>query len=312
MIVVAGEALIDMVDSDGAQRAQPGGGPFNTARALARLGIDTSFLARLSTDASGRRLADLLAADGVDLALTCAGPEPTTVAVADVDGDGLAAYRFLVEGTSAPNLTSAMLPDHLGPDVRALHVGTLGLVLEPMASTITELVEREAGRRLVMLDPNVRPSLLSDVEGYRRRLESVIRLTTIVKASDTDLEWLYPDLSQEAAIDRLLASGPALVVVTRGAEGAAAATPAVRVSVEAPKVEVLDTIGAGDTFGAALLAWLDWHDLLAPDFQIAGDDLARALRFACTAASITCTRSGADPPWRWEIPSTEAEAVAPR
>ena len=138
MIVVCGEALIDLVPApDGRERGTPGGGPFTSARALARLGVPTQFLGRLSTDAFGHQLRDLLAADGGDLAMTSFGPEPTTLAIAEVDRDGHAAYRFVIDGTSAPNLTRQMLPTSLGPDVDALHVGTLGLVLEPMATTIT-------------------------------------------------------------------------------------------------------------------------------------------------------------------------------
>ncbi|TMC93355.1 MAG: carbohydrate kinase, partial [Chloroflexi bacterium] len=148
MIVVCGEALIDVIQNgDGTQRATPGGGPFNTARALARLGVPTAFLGRLSDDRFGRELAELLAADGASLELATVGPEPTTIAVAEIDSDGLAEYQFQVDGTSAPNLTSSMLPDAFAADVRALHLGTLGLVLEPMASTLVELVRRERDGR---------------------------------------------------------------------------------------------------------------------------------------------------------------------
>src|ERR1700730_7305252 len=172
-----------MIDNgDGTQRPTPGGGPFNTARALARLGVPTSFLGRLSTDALGLQLAGLLASDGASIAMASCGPEPTTIAVAEVDGEGLAEYQFVIDGTSAPNLTPSMLPDPFPEEVAAIHIGTLGLALEPMASTLFELVRRENGRRLIMLDPNVRPGLMPDQE-YRSRLESVVRLSTIVKAS---------------------------------------------------------------------------------------------------------------------------------
>ena len=141
---------------DGTRGAAPGGGPFNTARALGRLGVPAAFLGRLSGDAFGRQLADFLVSDGVSLNLASIGQESTTIAVADVDSYGHAEYQFFVEGTSAPNLTVHMLPEHLSPDVNAIHLGTLGLVVDPMASTLVELVRREHAGRLVMLDPNIR------------------------------------------------------------------------------------------------------------------------------------------------------------
>jgi len=187
VIVVCGEALIDVIrNGDGTQRATPGGGPFNTARALARLGVPTAFLGHLSDDDFGRELAQLLVSDGASLELATIGHEKTTIAVAEVDSEGLAEYQFLVEGTSAPHLTPDMVPARLSPDVTALHLGTLGMVLEPMASTLTDFVHREHDGRVVMLDPNIRPGLIPDDE-YRARLQAVIAQSTIVKGSEADL-----------------------------------------------------------------------------------------------------------------------------
>jgi fructokinase len=315
LIVVCGEALIDLVPSDdGQQRGTPGGGPFTTARALARLGIPTQFLGRLSTDAFGQQLRDLLAKDGADLSLTSFGPEPTTLAMADVDRDGHAAYRFVIDGTSAPNLTPQMIPNSLGPVVTTLHVGTLGLVFEPVATTIAGLVEREHKNRLVMVDPNIRPSAIPDYApppagegrvgadgGYRARLDRVIAESTIVKASDADVAWLYPEVDLRSAAHALLARGPSLVVVTLGADGAFGVSAGTEVRVAAPVVDVVDTIGAGDAFGAGLLAWLCDHDRLNPDLHLEREELHAALEFACLVASITCTRAGADPPHRAEL-----------
>lgn len=301
MIVVCGEALIDVIhNGDGTQRAAPGGGPFNTARALARLGVPTAFLGRLSNDSFGRQLIEALRSDGVSLQLASIGSEPTTIAVADVDSDGLAEYQFEVQGTSAPLLTPEMIPVHLENDVNALHVGTLGLVLEPMASTLIEVVRREREGRVVMVDPNIRVGLIPDNE-YRERLHAVLAESTIVKASDADLTWLYPDLSYKRAAERLLGEGVAMVVVTLGAEGAFAAHRDFRVSVDAVHVDVVDTIGAGDAFGAGLLAWLHDHGALKPDVCLEEDELRFAVEFACLAAALTCARAGADPPWRSEM-----------
>jgi fructokinase len=219
----------------------------------------------------------------------------------DVDDAGFAKYKFFVEGTSAPNLTESMLPREFGPEVNALHLGTLGLVLEPMASTLADLVGREAGQRLVMLDPNVRVGLSADSD-YRDRLYAVISQGTIVKASQDDLAWLYPGLDHVQAADRILGGeGVALVVVTLGAQGAYGAHKDHRVRVSAPPVEIVDTIGAGDAFGAALLAWLHDHDAIRPDLSLSDGELKSALAYACLAASLTCSRAGAEPPLKSEM-----------
>lgn len=301
MIVVCGEALIDMISNrDGTQQATPGGGPFNTARALARLGVPTAFLGRLSDDVFGRRLAGLLVSDGASLELASIGSEPTTIATADIDQEGFADYQFVVQGTSAPNLTPQMVPERFGPQVSAIHAGTLGLVLEPMASTLVDLVRREHGRRMVMLDPNIRVGLVPDSE-YRDRLHAAISQSTIVKASVADLAWLYPGIGYEEAAERLLGEGARLAVVTIGADGAFGAHRHARIHVGAPHVEVVDTIGAGDAFGAGLLAWLHVHDAIRPELSLEPDELEDALGFACLAGALTCTRAGAEPPWKSEM-----------
>jgi fructokinase len=302
LIVVCGEALVDIVPAgDGTRQPMPGGGPFNTARALARLGAPTEFLGRLSTDPFGVMLAQQLKADGVGLSLVSYGPESTTLAVAELDGQGLAEYEFFVKGTSAPNLTPEMLPPTLPADVSALHIGTLGVVLEPMATTLTEMALREGEHRLVMLDPNIRSRLVTDAGEYRERLDGLIARSTIVKASETDLEWLLPELDVDGAADHLLALGARLVLVTLGAAGALGASPRGHLRVAAPEVEVVDTIGAGDAFGAAILAWLYDHDALRADLVLDNAQLRSMLSFACLVAAITCTRVGADPPWRAEL-----------
>jgi fructokinase len=302
VIVVCGEALIDRIPGDLGDIDSPGGGPFTTARAVARLGIPVQFLGHLSRDAFGKQLRDLLGADGVDLALTSVGREPTTLAIAEVNAAGHAAYRFVSDGSSAPNLTSQMVPGSFGPDVNALHVGTLGLVFEPIANTIAALVDREHNQRVVMVDPNIRPTVANRAAHYRARLDRIIAQSTIVKASDADIDWLFPGIDRMAAARTLLARGPKLVIVTLGADGAVGMTATAEVRVPAPVVQVVDTIGAGDAFGAALLAWLHDQGRLSHDLHLAPDDLRAALEFACLVASITCTRAGADPPRRSELP----------
>jgi len=309
VIVVCGEALIDMISNgDGTQRAAPGGGPFNTARALARLGVPTAFLGRLSEDVFGRQLAAALVADGVSLERVSIGPESTTIAVADVDSEGFAEYQFLVQGTSAPNLTHEMVPEQFSPEVNGIHVGTLGLVLEPMASTLADLIDREHGQRVLMLDPNIRVGLVPEAD-YRERLHTAISQSTIVKASKADLAWLYPGFDYEQAADKILTAGVRLVVVTLGADGAFGAHRESRIHVAAPHVEVVDTIGAGDAFGAALLAWLHDHGAIRPELYLEPEELEAALDFACLAGALTCARAGAEPPWKSEMLALESSLV---
>ena len=301
MIVVCGEALIDMViTGNGSKSPSPGGGPFNTARALARLAVPTAFLGHFSNDEYGHLLADRLAADGASLVLSNFGPEPTTIATARVGQDGLAEYEFSVQGTSAPQLTRDMIPADLPSEVNALHLGTLGLVLQPMASTLTELIRRDNHKRFVMLDPNIRPALEADPQ-YRGRLDWFIAQSTVVKASVEDLEWLYPGLDHVAAAERILGCGVRVVLVTLGAAGAYGATRSGRIDVPAVPVQVVDTIGAGDAFGAASLAWLYDRDLLHRALSLSTRDLESLLEFSCMAAALTCSRSGAEPPLRSEL-----------
>lgn len=290
MIAVVGEALMDLVRT-GTQRAHPGGGPFNTALALGRLGVPSAFIGRLSDDHFGGELRRCLASEGVDLSMAVVGPEPTTVALAEIDEAGTASYRFKFAGTSAPNLTADMLPDRLPIEVQALHVGSLGLLLEPMAATISALVQRESAGTPIMVDPNIRASTIADPRAYRRRLESVMAQSTIVKAAETDVAWLDPEASlADFAKSTLRDTGPRLVVVTLGAAGAFGATAAATVSVSAPLVRVVSTIGAGDAFGAALLAWLHERSLLVKDLSLSRSELEAALTFACLVASVTCAR----------------------
>jgi fructokinase len=303
VILVCGEALMDvLVGADGRHHPVPGGGPFNTARALARLDVPAAFLGRLSEDAYGQRLAEELRASGASLTWASRGPEPTTVALAKVDTAGVAHYEFQTEGTSAQNLTAEMLPARLGPEVEALHVGTLGLVLEPTATTLVELVRREQGRRPIMVDPNIRAQLIRDSSWYCGRLaDEVFPTSTIVKASAQDLDWLYPGLRVETACARILDRGPRLVIATLGADGAFGLTRDTRVHVSVPRVSVVDTIGAGDIFGAALLAWLHDHQRVRLDLCLDACEMEAAIAFACRAASWSCTRAGAVSPSRRDL-----------
>jgi fructokinase len=233
-------------------------------------------------------MAAMLSADGVAADATERTPDPTTLALAEVDAAGAATYRFYTEGTSAPGLTA-----EAAGEPAVLHAGTLGLVLEPMAAAVEALVARLAGRALIMLDPNIRTAAIADEAGYRARLDRVLAHTDVVKVSDEDLAWLAPG-------GTLLERGPAVALVTRGGHGATVHGAFGTVEVAAPPVTVADTIGAGDTFGAGWLAWWTEHGLSRSALRD-GDAVAEATAFACRAAAITCSRAGADPPRRAEL-----------
>ena len=293
--VVAGEALIDLVVAGGdALVGHTGGGPFNTARAIARLEQPVTFLGRLSTDSFGMRLREDLRADGVGLEGVVATDDPTTLALAELDSSGAARYRFYAQGTSAPGLTWADVPGFV-PECAVFYVGALGLVFEPTAETLERLVAAVSGETLVALDPNCRPAAIPDVPAYRNRLDRMLARTDLLKASAEDLEWLLPGLDPVAAARELLGRGPRLAVVTCGGEGALAVTQDRALPVGAPRVRVVDTIGAGDAFGGGFLAaWLD-RGLGRRDLGDL-DAVVEATAFACRVAGLTCARAGASPP----------------
>jgi fructokinase len=296
MIVVAGEALFDLVLEGTEQlEAHPGGGPFNTARTLGRLEQPVAYLGRLSTDRFGTRLRQLLRDDRVNLDTAVATEDPTTLALAELDAGGVARYRFYAAGTSAQGLTPDAALQALPPRVEMLHVGTLGLVLEPCADAVEAIVERLAGRALIAVDPNCRPSVIDDPERYRARLRRVLAHADLVKVSDEDVAWLDPDRDPVEAARALLAGGASAAVLTRGGDGAVAITAAADVAVAAPAVEVVDTIGAGDAFGGGFLAWWRRAGLGREALSDMGR-LAEATRFACLVAAKTCERRGASPP----------------
>jgi fructokinase len=302
MILVGGEALFDLVLQDGVDnlRGHPGGGPFNAARTIGRLAQPVAYLGRLSTDRFGERLQAMLTDDGVDLRCVVHTDDPTTLAVAEVDHEGVARYRFYERGTAAPGLEPeaalAVLPD----DVRYAHVGTLGLALEPIATALEAVVARLADSALIAVDPNCRPWVVDDHDAYRARLRRVLGHSHVVKVSDEDLAYLEPDLPPVEGVRALLEHGPAVGLLTRGPNGAVVITRTAEVAVPAPRAKVVDTIGAGDAFGGGFLAW--WSERgLAADALAKIDTVVEATRFACLVAARTCSRPGASPPYRHEL-----------
>jgi fructokinase len=307
VIVVAGEALIDLVVSPGGQvAAHPGGGPYNAARTLARLGTETMFLDRLADDAFGRQLRERLTGEGVVLGVPEPSGKPTTLSVASLDQTGAASYSFYLDGTSAADLGYEMLRKSLPPDVTAVHVGTLGLLMEPIGAAIERLVVTEVPADvLVLLDPNCRPDAVADHDGYRRRIGVIARRADIVKASVEDLAYLYPGESAEEAAGALLNAGSSLVLVTDGPRPARAFLPDVTLAEAVPKITVVDTIGAGDAFGGGFLAWWTAHGLGQADLGRSAPDrdalVRKALRAAAAVAALICSRPGADPPTLAEV-----------
>jgi fructokinase len=301
MIVVAGEALIDrLVRPDGSVDEVPGGGPFNTARTLARLGAPAGFLGSLSTDRHGRALRSLLEADGVDTSLIVTTDAPTTVAIAHLDIRGGATYRFETAGTAAPGLDPAAVEAALAGRPDALHVGTLGLVLEPMASALAAGVAATDPATLVMVDPNVRPVAIEDRDAYTSRLLRILHRADVVKASREDLIWLWPDASVEDAAQRLVEAGARVAIVTNGPRSVHGRSAEFAFELAVPAVDVVDTVGAGDAFGGGFLA--RWTELgLGRDGL--RDELAvrDAIALAIEVAGRTCMRRGADPPRRSDL-----------
>jgi fructokinase len=307
MILSCGEALIDMlprISTGGEACFAPyaGGAVFNTAIALGRLGAPSAFFSGVSNDMLGEILAETLAASQVDTRFLARSDRPTTVAFVKLV-NGQATYAFYDEATAGRMLAVADLPD-LPPEVQALFFGGISLVNDPAASTYAALQAREAGARVTMIDPNIRPGFIAGREAeYRARIDRMLALADLVKLSDEDLHWLAGPGDLTALARAILARGPKAVFITEGAKGARAVTATQDIFVPSQRVTVVDTVGAGDTFNAGVLAALFQAGALtkARVAALTGPELTAALDLGTRAAAVTVSRAGANPPWAAEL-----------
>ncbi|MBX3529230.1 MAG: carbohydrate kinase [Rhizobiaceae bacterium] len=308
MILCCGEALIDMLPRESASgeavyMPASGGAVFNTAIALGRLGVPTVFFTGLSTDFFGAQLKAALLASKVELSHVHFSTRPTTLAFVKLV-DGHASYAFFDENSAGRMLTEADLPA-LGAETLALHFSCISLIPEPCGSTYEALMRREKDRRVIMLDPNIRAAFVPDKERHLARMRRMIAMADIVKLSDEDLAWFGESGTHDEIAARWLGMGPKLVVITAGAKGASGWTKAGKVSVPSRKVTVVDTVGAGDTFNAGILAALHDASLLTKDAvaSLSRGQVEAALSLAAAAAAVTVSRAGANPPWKAELSS---------
>ncbi len=308
MFLICGEALYDVFPaaetaSGFTLDARIGGSPFNVAAGLARLGRATAFFGGISSDPLGRRLQQTLKSEGVDTRYIVSKQNPTTLALVGLDSKGVPHYSFYGHEAADRSLAATDLP-RLPDSLQAMHFGSYSLVVEPTGSTLLQLAEKHHEHCLISLDPNIRLNVEPDAARWRQRVEAFSEIAGLVKISDEDLEKLFPGDAIDSAIARWTSRGVQLVVVTRGAEGALVSLRGEVFEVPSQEVKVLDTVGAGDSFQAALLGALDELGRAA---KAALDDLSladcrRVVAFAMQAAAITCSRRGADLPRRQELP----------
>ena len=296
-IWVCGEVLIDILPSGPAV----GGGPANTAKALARLGQDVHYIDGISSDAYGQSARAELIRDGVNLDLALTSDKPTCTATVSLDAQGGASYEFLIDGTATFDFHSSWLPDPYRYQPQVLHIGTLVTVIEPGASALYDWAMQIAELAPIVFDPNIRPSVQPDRDLYEAAVEKWAALSAVIKVSDDDLAWLFPNQSIDDVANRWISDGVFLVVVTRGANGIVGFTEDGRVEVPGVKVDVVDTVGAGDTVGAIVVEAMLSHGLV----ELRGDTLQEVLTRAAGAAAITCSRQGAQPPYKHELPTVK-------
>ncbi len=307
MILCCGEALIDFVPLPevGGYKPCPGGSVYNIAVGLGRLGAPVGFFCKISEDFFGDQLIAYLQENGVDTGQCPRSADPTTLAFVSLPGEGEEPRFMFYPNNSADRLLTAEELPVLPQWVKALHFGSISLVMEPGATALETLMHRESGRRIISLDPNVRPGLIADQAAYRRRFERWVRLVDIVKLSRVDFEFLYPAQKMEEVIADWFMMGISLCIVTLGAEGSAGYTAAGTTAyAAAPQVRVADTVGAGDTFLAAVLSYLEQRNLLDQREQLRtldSTELAVCLTYAGRAAAINCSRQGANPPYKYEM-----------
>ena len=294
-IWVCGEVLIDILPTG----PVVGGGPANTAKALARLGHDVYFIDGISSDAYGQVARTELLRDGVNLDLALVSDKPTCTASVTLDAAGGASYEFLIDGTATFDFAPSWLPDPYRFQPQVLHIGTLVTVIEPGASALYDWAMQVAEFAPIVFDPNIRPSVQPDRDLYEAAVEKWAALSAVIKVSDDDLAWLFPEVSIDDVAKRWINDGVFLVVVTRGANGIVGFTEDGRVEVPGVKVDVVDTVGAGDTVGAIVVEAMIEHGLI----ELRGDRLQEVLSRAAHAAAITCSRQGAEPPYKHELPT---------
>lgn len=300
MIVVAGEALIDLIVSpNGSLKAIPGGGPYNAARTLGLLGADCTYLGVLADDYFGRQLRARLIDSNVTIGCVEPTGAPSSLAVAELSEDGAANYRFYLEGTSLPMLSAKEAWAGMPQTYDALHVGTLGLVVEPTASVLETLVDEAAEDHLIMLDPNCRPHVVSDFDGFRARILRLVDKTDILKVSDDDVAFLFPDGGWEQLIDRVAGRG-GIVLHTAGSRPIDVFAHDGRGTVVPESGEIVDTVGAGDIFGATTL-WALLQDGWHKGASWGVEQVLPAVRTGSVAAHIACQRAGAEPPRLLEL-----------
>jgi fructokinase len=295
VIVVGGESLIDMIARTKELRAVPGGGPYNVARTIARLGRSCAYLGALSTDRFGVLLRAALRDDGVDDTWAPPTEDPTTLAVAQIGDSGAATYSFYVERTSAADLSSAQALAVLAVEPAVLYVGTLGLVLEPAAASYEALVMAAAPEVLVAVDPNCRPAVVRDPGAYRERMARVLARADVVKVSTEDLDYLTPGLDHVAGARQLADLGPPVVLLTDGGRDVTVIGQEWERVVPVPRTTVVDTVGAGDSFLGGVLSLWEARGL-GRDELIDIDAVLESVQFGIAVSGITCGRTGADPP----------------
>ena len=294
---VAGEVLIDLIPEGTERKPIVGGGPANTAKALSKLGINTQFIDGISSDQYGQMAKDELVRAGVKLDYVKYSDKPTCLAIVSLSDAGSASYEFVIKNTATFDFTSTWLPNPKTEQPALLHIGTLATVIEPGASVLFEWAQSVAKIAPIVFDPNIRPAVISDRKQYVMQVEQWVSISSVVKVSDEDIRWLYPSLEIDQVVNNWLAKGPSLIVVTYGDKGLAGYRVGEKVIVDAVKVAVADTVGAGDTVGAILVEAIvkDGLDTLS------GVRLEMMLKRAAKAAAITVSRTGANPPTLEEI-----------
>jgi len=301
VIVGCGEALIDFVPREGNELAYvpcTGGSPYNLAIAVSRLGMKAGFFSKISSDFFGDLLFNRLLAEGVDTSLVRRSNRLSTLAFVGVERGKEPRYTFYTNGSADRSLLESDIPESLSDEVECLEFGSISLLLEPGAQTIKKLIRRETGRRAISYDPNIRSMMVGDVETFTREVEELASRATIVKVSSADLEWLYPRRDREDSARAWLAAGAGIVVLTRGKDGAVMLGPGFRVESGEYPVEVIDTVGAGDSFHGALLVRLSQLGRLTPHCaeNLTRGEALDALEFAIKASSLNCAQRGANPP----------------